>query len=230
MKNQIISGQFSEFIASMVRNPEAFERLPNTLRQELVEKPIETMGRLVAPLQGPIIWTTDENGSVRFTVQSNGLTRKQWFERLTCRGWRLSDDFIHKLPRDHSAEHLTIGKRYNIVLRQATKKEINIAGDSTIGDLIVSGFEKNLKTINWEAFCLIADTITLDDLGKMGFVRRELDAAVHQPGCWPAIRYSLGSSIGHNGRVNDIDAGIYESSAPRWHGNAIAFMEEMAES
>lgn len=110
-------------------------------------------------------WIIDGSGNVYFTVTSNGMTPEQWEQHFECRGQPISNSTRDILPYINDAP--TKGVIYNIVIRSGR----TIDDYSRITKRIRKAAEKcGWQKPHWEVAFLILDTLTEEQLKKMGLL------------------------------------------------------------
>lgn len=116
----------------------------------------------------------EENGIIYLSVTSDGTTGKEWIERLTKKGYRLSDyaQSLLRSPEDFKPT-------YGVTTEIAILKGILFGNSDRITSSIRAfTAERNLIAPNAEVACLIRDIFSDEDLEAMGLI---WIVAMHEP-------------------------------------------------
>lgn len=126
-------------------------------------EPALSQSAVIPTASTPTAWTVDSEGNIYFTLTSNGLTRELWEQHLERRGRQISSRARNALSR--ASEAPTNGITYNIVVRPGKKISHS---DRIVNKIRASADKRGWAKPHWEVACLIRDTLTDEQLEKMG--------------------------------------------------------------
>ncbi len=166
-------------------------------------------------------FVVDDEGNIRFTVKSRGLTREQWSEILLSG----TDEDEARLVWPRSAllstsEAPTNGVEYNVIVCPGNR----FNGDPPTEQVRVYAEARDWKTPHWEVACLVSEVLKGDRIDRV-----ERIVVMHQPVIDQAGQHLLGyngevRSDGKNGRVFTSFTHSPDHGWPRWQKYGFAFV------
>lgn len=139
----------------------------NMATQMFVEDPKEVLRRInsgewiVTQLERQ--WT-EENGVIRFSITSNGMTGPEWEEHLKKQGHSISD-YAHQLLHSEDFVPTKAGEVKEVVILNG---ELFTDSERITKKIRKEAQKRNLSTPNAEIACLIRDKFSNKEIEQMG--------------------------------------------------------------